>query len=254
MYITVAETVATFATTGTVLTHGASTVTFTATTTEILIFWHLDSLCNTQGSDNTLTTIQCTSAICSCTAASVPDVAVTPSPNDLAMDVAINTTNPASLSVGPFSWTDNGEATTYDFNIIGVGTASGVGNPVTINYAWAYNTTYQWSITSTNCLGSVTSPVYSFTTEMDPSLSVDEFDSITALSVYPNPANDIVNIKTDLTIDSIDVINMLGQTVKTINGKTITNNAIDISTLGNGVYFLNISAEGKSQSIRIIKE
>lgn len=85
-------------------------------------------------------------------------------------------------------------------------------------------------------------------------LGVEDFGNKPKMSVYPNPANDIVNIKTELTIDSIEVVNMLGQTVKTIEGKTITNNTINVSAFKSGLYFLNITAEGKKQTIKIIKE
>ncbi len=356
IYITVTETPPPPAIAiGTTIVHGASTVSFTATTPDILIFWHLDALCGTQDSDATVTTIQCTSASCSCTAASAPDGAIATIPADGAIDVLID--NSGATPGISFEWTDNGEATSYDFNIVGVGTASGVTNPTTITYpGWAYDTTYSWSITSTNCLGTVTSAEYTFTTGSctalaapgatatpgpadmaidvvlndnggNPSLDFswvegagepsDSFtinidtvnppvansftnfvngDSISDLAisttyfwsvdavncfgttagpvwsfttsdllsteenklnlfkVYPNPVKNIITIETALTIDSIDVVNQLGQNVLTLNSNRIINNQVDLSSLSQGLYFMNIRSGDKSESIKTVKD
>ena len=237
---------------GTVLGHGASSVDFTATTTDVIIHWHLDAACTTQASDATVTTIQCTSASCSCTASSAPDGGVATTPIDGAIDVAIDNSG-ANPGIS-FEWTDNGEATSYDFNIVGVGTASGVTNPTTITYSgWAYDTTFSWSITSRNCLGEVTSANFSFTTEADPALSTAEINT-QLFSVYPNPVKNKVTIDTNLKIDNITIFNQLGQNVLQVKGENIINKKVDLTTLTTGLYFMNISAEDETQSIKIIKE
>ena len=79
-------------------------------------------------------------------------------------------------------------------------------------------------------------------------------ESLNLFSVYPNPIKDNVKINTSLTIDSVEIHNQLGQRVMDIKGNTLIDNTIDVSSLNTGVYFLSISAEGKSQSIKIIKE
>ena len=255
IYITIAETPPPPDTLdiGAVITHGASSVNFTATTTRILIFWHLDALCNTQAGIDTLTTIQCTSPSCTCTALSAPDAATGPTPADGAIDVPIDISDPLNPVITGFAWTDNGVATNYDFNIIGVGTANGVSNPVDIVYDWAYNTTYSWSITSTNCLGTITSAEFSFTTEADPALSTTEFNA-QLFSIYPNPAQDIISIKTNVSINNVDIFNQLGQRIMQFNANDLTDKTIKINNLNNGIYFMKIISDSKQQTIKFIKE
>ncbi|HEY5689204.1 MAG TPA: T9SS type A sorting domain-containing protein [Yeosuana sp.] len=74
------------------------------------------------------------------------------------------------------------------------------------------------------------------------------------IKLYPNPAKDIVNIDTNLKIDDIAIFNQLGQTVMQVKGAQIFNNKVDISGLSSGLYFMNIKAADKVQSIKIIKE
>ena len=80
-------------------------------------------------------------------------------------------------------------------------------------------------------------------------------------NVYPNPANDILNI--NIGVDKItdfefEMTNMFGQEVlrKEIQiSPDKTEEQLNISSLANGIYFLKInSKEGNSQAIKIIKK
>ncbi|RSK39924.1 T9SS type A sorting domain-containing protein [Mangrovimonas spongiae] len=237
---------------GTVLGHGASSVSFTATTTDVIIHWHLDALCNTQASDATLTTIQCTSPSCTCTATVLPDAAVATYPADGATDVPIDMTDPANPVINGFTWTDNGEATNYTYNLTSVGSVNGVANPVNITYTWAYSTTYTWSVTSTNCLGEVTSADFTFTTEADPELSIDEFEA-QGFSLYPNPTSDLISVKTNLDITSIDIFDQLGKKVMQIDDSNF-DNTIDVKNFDDGIYFMTITSGDKKQTLKFIKQ
>lgn len=117
VYITVAETTTAFGFGGTIIIDGASTVSFTATTPEILIYWHLDMTCTTQTNENTATTIQCTSASCICTATAAPGVATGPTPVDMAIDVPIDDTDPANLVITTFSWLEDTVIPAESFNL-----------------------------------------------------------------------------------------------------------------------------------------
>ncbi len=197
VYITVSETPADFSATGTILTHGASTVSFTATTAQIRVFWHLDAACNTQDSGNTVTTIQCTSASCTCVETAAPSAATTPVPADMAMDIPIDYTDPTSLLITPFSWVDGtlggnitGTTLSLGTNTAGddIGTLTNPTNGAGITYTWQPGTTYYWSITSENCFGSTQSAVWSFTTS---ACTV----SAPGVASAPNPANSATNVE-----------------------------------------------------------
>jgi Secretion system C-terminal sorting domain len=75
----------------------------------------------------------------------------------------------------------------------------------------------------------------------------------TIISIYPNPANDIVHINTSTSLvnESYAIINTLGQTV--LNGKLENDNTnINVQTLQSGIYFLQIGSK-QTQSYKIIK-
>jgi hypothetical protein len=61
--------------------------------------------------------------------------------------------------------------------------------------------------------------------------------------LYPNPANNILNIECANIILKIEVINSLGEQVKHIETNPYILNNIDISNLVNGIHFLKISTK-----------
>ena len=138
---------------------------------------------------------------------------------------------------------------TFDGNILGA-----TPNTDIDLFGLAYDTTYTWSIEPTNCFGAAAlCTSFTFTTEEDPALSVAQFES-QSLSVFPNPVKDQLTIKTELSIESVEIFNILGKQVKSISGDSILNNRVDMTSLLDGMYFLNITAEGKKQTIKVIKQ
>lgn len=90
-----------------------------------------------------------------------------------------------------------------------------------------------------------------FTLVADPDfLSVEDFQTDTALQLYPNPATTQLNLNQGATaIGDIRIYNILGQEVL----QTTTNNSsiqIDISSLHSGVYFIQTAKDTQ----RIIKQ
>jgi len=81
-----------------------------------------------------------------------------------------------------------------------------------------------------------------------------EDNELSLINVYPNPVKNMVTIDTNLKIDNVSVFNQLGQNVMHIRGENIINKKVDLASLTTGLYFMNIGAEGKNQSIKIIKE
>lgn len=73
-----------------------------------------------------------------------------------------------------------------------------------------------------------------------------------SLSIYPNPASSLITIdNTELTIESISIIDVTGKTIKSI---VPTNNTFDVSNLVNGIYFLQVQTKEGLISKKFIKE
>nr|WP_294934060.1 T9SS type A sorting domain-containing protein [uncultured Flavobacterium sp.] len=93
-----------------------------------------------------------------------------------------------------------------------------------------------------------------FTTEFVATMGVPEFTD-PSLTVYPNPANDIV------TIISNDKQVITTVTINDISGKTVQNQivttstaVIDLSNLASGIYFVKAISEGGEKVIKLIKQ
>jgi len=86
------------------------------------------------------------------------------------------------------------------------------------------------------------------------SLAVDSFSAST-FSVYPNPSNDFVNISNDSNylLNSVDVMDLNGRTVKSVKLNGETSAQINISDLSAGVYMMNISSDQGSVTKKIVK-
>ncbi len=83
-------------------------------------------------------------------------------------------------------------------------------------------------------------------------LSVED-ETLVDVSIYPNPVENELNIKT-----SADVIDKIA-TVFDINGRRVLNmklksNTINVSSLTSGVYFLRLESEGKTIKRKFIKK
>lgn len=71
-------------------------------------------------------------------------------------------------------------------------------------------------------------------------------------SVYPNPAQDFITIKSRNTISSIEVFTLSGQ--KLLHEKTTSNNTttIDVKSFNSGLYLLKINSETKSYTKKLV--
>lgn len=76
------------------------------------------------------------------------------------------------------------------------------------------------------------------------------------LSVYPNPANDVVNVSIDAAIGNnaaIQVVDITGKTIKSVNVSQ-KQTAIDINELPSGVYLIKYSDDEVAQVIKFTKQ
>lgn len=80
-------------------------------------------------------------------------------------------------------------------------------------------------------------------------LATQTFTPSAWFTVYPNPAATVLNVKSDVKISSIDVINHIGQTVST--AKNVE--SIDVSLLASGVYFVRANSDRGTAVQKFIK-
>lgn len=83
----------------------------------------------------------------------------------------------------------------------------------------------------------------------DPNLDTNTILKENAISIYPNPVKDILNITTTENIQKISVIDMLGKTIITPQ----VGSEINLSSLSKGAYFLSLETEKGISTKKIIK-
>ncbi len=101
---------------------------------------------------------------------------------------------------------------------------------------------------------------YNFPIITDPAITTvallgnSDFAFDNYFSIYPNPANNVLNIETKKTIDvtSISIYNTLGQVILVIPNAQQTK-SVDVSSLKTGNYFLKINSDKGSSSVKFVK-
>ncbi|MEO0038798.1 MAG: hypothetical protein RIQ59_2009 [Bacteroidota bacterium] len=74
-------------------------------------------------------------------------------------------------------------------------------------------------------------------------------------SVFPNPAKDFVNVSsTSSSINSIEISDLNGRVVKTVNAIDAANAQVNIADLSTGVYMMKIASDKGTTTKKVIKE
>lgn len=183
-----------------------------------------------------------------CTAIAAPSAASSPVPENGAIDVAIN----ASDNGLSFSWTGDENDT---FSLV-----LGTENPPTQVFnnfenggtiiGLDENTTYYWAVVSGNCFDVTESPVWSFTTGL--ALSVDDLNKNNFTHFYSTNDQALTMQSSNAAFESIVMYNLLGQQVISKN-LSQTTEVINMSSLKNGIYLAKVTLDGRTQTIKIIK-
>lgn len=91
--------------------------------------------------------------------------------------------------------------------------------------------------------------------------SAEELDQNDLLNIYPNPANNQITLEFELAETkniSIEIRNVLGQTVKTISTNSFTKGSnkieVEVNEFSNGLYFLQLQIGNKTIRKKFIKE
>ncbi|MEZ4928961.1 MAG: T9SS type A sorting domain-containing protein [Chitinophagales bacterium] len=71
------------------------------------------------------------------------------------------------------------------------------------------------------------------------------------LSIYPNPTNDMVNIKVNEALSSIQLFDITGKIVKVFDA---TNTQLNVSDVQQGIYFLELKNNEKRSVVKLAIE
>jgi hypothetical protein len=81
-------------------------------------------------------------------------------------------------------------------------------------------------------------------------LSSDNFAFAKAVSLYPNPAKNLINITGTDSILKLELINLSGQSIKSLQPL----NSVSLEGIANGMYFIKITTDKGMETLPIIKE
>ncbi|MCD4793884.1 MAG: choice-of-anchor J domain-containing protein [Bacteroidales bacterium] len=88
---------------------------------------------------------------------------------------------------------------------------------------------------------------------VDESSSINQINS--NLRIFPNPTTSILNINSNSNINKIVVSNVIGQRIINISNIDSKNYSLEVESLTNGVYLINIvNIDGTSSITKFIKE
>jgi len=83
-------------------------------------------------------------------------------------------------------------------------------------------------------------------------LGLGEFEQ-DSFKYFPNPVNDNLSLRAQSNIEAVSVYNMLGQEVKRMAPNAIASEVV-MSDLSQGAYFVKVTINGNTETIRIIKK
>ena len=73
-------------------------------------------------------------------------------------------------------------------------------------------------------------------------------NEVDEIALYPNPVRDRLTVNAE-NLQSVEVFNLMGQLVM-----TSTSSVVDMDSLGQGIYFVRVKADGKMITKRIVKQ
>jgi len=92
----------------------------------------------------------------------------------------------------------------------------------------------------------------SFTDTCGNTSAVNETNSSSQISIYPNPTTGIFTITSTEKISSIRITNIIGQEIYHLTIQPFNHSTIDLSTHPKGIYFLKVISEGNIYTQKII--
>ena len=83
-------------------------------------------------------------------------------------------------------------------------------------------------------------------------LGTDDF-SLAKFSFFPNPGENIMNLASAKNIEKVEFFSLLGQKVLTAPVNALSKQ-VNIASLQNGVYLMNVTIEGAARTYKFIKK
>lgn len=112
---------------------------------------------------------------------------------------------------------------------------------------------YYFGFNNNSAIGAAQTLLFFDTLGFTSTLATDQFNNL-EISVYPNPANDVVSVSntTNAIISNVEMTDLNGRVVKNTS-LNATEGQINISDLSTGVYLMKVSSDQGSITKKIIK-
>ncbi|MNJ95044.1 hypothetical protein D3C87_127480 [compost metagenome] len=126
------------------------------------------------------------------------------------------------------------------------------GVSVFIGDLWGATAIEQLVITTDNLSSNAT--VDNFKVIVAGTAGVNE-NLMSKLSVFPNPANDVVNVTNNenILVNGVEVVDLNGRTVKTAKFDGVANAQINVADLASGIYMMTVSSDKGTMTKKIVK-
>jgi len=96
-------------------------------------------------------------------------------------------------------------------------------------------------------------PTFTYKLWSPETLSNVTFEDNNAFTYFPNPVKNELSIKAASAIQNITVYNMLGQEVLRSQPNTVSN-SLSMTSLKTGTYFVNVTINNVTETIKILKQ
>lgn len=176
--------------------------------------------------------------------------------------VAVLDTDPDGTAAAPLNFflidgDDSVANTWYNVRIVHDFTASTVtyfinNQQVYVADAWGATNVEQLVIAHDNA---ATGGLYVDNIEVKSATAGVKENTLTSLSVFPNPTSGVVTIANNenILVNGVTVTDLNGRTVKTVNFAGVAEAQVNISDLSTGVYMMTISSDKGTTTKKIVK-
>ena len=77
----------------------------------------------------------------------------------------------------------------------------------------------------------------------NPNIGISQLKANFKLNVYPNPAANVLYVQTDAALMKVSLFNLLGQTIKEVEGNNAFESQINVNNLSPGMYLLKVDTQ-----------